>query len=156
MTAALVVLAFVIGLTLFAVGLNGWMRGMAATRWPTVPGRMLSASLGQKIIIGGRSRFIRHILQVECEFEVDGRRFVCRQLTPFRGDPAYDRRAEADDMLARFAPGTAVDVHVHPHDPEKSVLLPSASTRMAHHRSVMVAGVLVYLTSAVLGFWILR
>jgi hypothetical protein len=156
MTAALVVLAFAIGLALFAVGLKDWIRGTAALHWQTVPGRMLKASLGEKIVIGGRTRFRQHILIVECEFEVDGQRVICRQLTPFPGDPAFGRRDEAEALLTRFAPGNVVDVHVHPSDPQRSVLLPSASTRMPHHRNLMVAGVLVYLTAGTIGFWVLR
>jgi hypothetical protein len=156
MTAALVVFAFLLGLSLFAWGLKGWIRGRAAAHWPTVQGRMVSAALDEKTVIAGRARFRQHILKVECEFEVGGQRFTCHRLTPFPGDPAFGRRADAEELLAKFSAGQVVDVHVHPSDPQRSVLLPSASTRMQQNRTVMLSGLMVYLTAAALGFVLLN
>src|SRR4051812_45712819 len=79
----LVVLAFAIGLVLFAIGLKGLIRGTAAMRWRTLPGRVLSAAIAKRIL-AGRYRLERYVLEVECEYAVGEQTFRCRQLTPFR------------------------------------------------------------------------
>jgi hypothetical protein len=119
----------VIGVALFAVGLKDVWRAARSRRWPTAPGKVISAEEVQherKLPeeAGGGTR-IHYDALVNYEYTVG--KVLIGSTVLRMGLTETSSEARAQKILARYAPGQALQVSYNPQDPTESVLEPGAS-----------------------------
>ncbi|MCE9584315.1 MAG: DUF3592 domain-containing protein [Planctomycetes bacterium] len=109
---------FVFGFILSTVGFGLAWPCFRASRWPTVPGTVIESSIqtsrGSK---GGTS----YACRVSYWFMLNGTRYSGDKLDPVKISTSGNG---AQEDHARFAPGTACEVHYNPEDPNESCLRP--------------------------------
>jgi hypothetical protein len=123
----------VAGTLAFLLGLRDFGRSYSTTRWPVIPGRVLTS----EVVPAGDGRFLA---QVEYEYILAGR--VRRGRLP----ASATRREQADSVSAVYPAGKEIPVGFDPGDPEQSVLRP-------HLRWWSLALTLAGAVIMVLGLW---
>lgn len=118
----------VVGVALLAVGLKDVWRAARSRRWPTAPGKVISTEELQHrrpvpAEAGGGTR-LHYEPHVHYEYTVGQ---VLIGSTHLRlGPTESSSEARAQVVLARYPPGTPVQVAYNPKDPTESVLEPGA------------------------------
>ena len=107
------------GATLGAAGLvySLWMafESVAATRWPSAPGHILTAKRERT-----GNRWIRYSPRVTYSYEVMGTTYTGSRIS-FGGDSTSFEDV-AEDEVKRYSSGRAITVRYHPSKPARSVL----------------------------------
>jgi hypothetical protein len=111
-------LAVLLGVTAFLLGLRIFGRSYSTTRWPVTPGRIISSGRGT-------DPSSRLETRVEYEYLLAGKVYRARGIHDPQ-DTTYlaGSQAEAESLLQRFPPGSEVLVGFDPGDPAQAVLLP--------------------------------
>jgi hypothetical protein len=128
----LFVLFFVLmGVVLTTAGAVNLKHAWASAAWPVTSGEIVfqkgdrSESLWTDS--GGEEHSgTSHATRLVYAFEVDGRTYYANAWK--FGQLAGAGEGWAAEMAARYPPGTAVEVHYHPQDPERAVLEPGVSS----------------------------
>jgi hypothetical protein len=115
-------LLLLVGVGLLAAGLWTIGRAVVATRWPTVPGVVVSSEID---VHDGRNNVdevpaTTYHPAVRYAYDVDGRRYVGERITwgDFGSTDLEERRAVAE----RYPLGSPVTVHYRPNAPQHAVL----------------------------------
>ena len=119
----------VVGVALLVAGLRDVWRAARSRRWPTAPGKVISAEELQRERklpeeAGGGSR-IHYEAHVHYEYTVG--RILIGSTVLSMGPSESSSEARAQAILARYPPGKALQVSYNPQDPTESVLEPGAS-----------------------------
>lgn len=118
----------VVGVALLAVGLRDVWRAARSRRWPTAPGKVISAEEFQHRRAmpeeaGGGTR-IHYEAHVHYEYTV-GRVLIGSTVLNL-GPKETSSEARAQAILARYPPGQPLQVAYNPNDPTDSLLEPGA------------------------------
>jgi len=112
----------VVGLGLMAAALVQFRRAMRASRWPTVPGRIVSARLEDGPLMGRPIPVASHRAIVTYSYEVAGAERVSNRV--FFDDQLFRTGDDARDRVRKYEPGSAVQVYYDPQNPSNAVLEP--------------------------------
>ena len=118
----------ILACVLFASGVacvGSFISQLRTARWPSVEGRLLTASID--VASGGRPAISdqRYIDSVRYEYVVDGRRYEGDRLSPWQAVASHNARAVLKSRLAGLEPGRPVRVYYNPRRPAKAFLKPS-------------------------------
>ncbi len=118
----------VVGVALLVVGLKDAWRAARSRRWPTAPGKVISAEEFQHrrplpAEAGGGTR-IHYQAHVHYEYTVG--RVLIGSTVLGMGPSETSSEARAQAILARYPPGKPLQVAYNPQDPTDSVLEPGA------------------------------
>lgn len=119
----------VVGVALLVAGLRDVWRAARSRRWPTAPGKVISAEELQRERklpeeAGGGTR-IHYEAHVHYEYTVG--RVLIGSTVLSMGPSESSSEARAQAILARYPPGKVLQVSYNPQDPTESVLEPGAS-----------------------------
>ena len=117
------------GLAVLALVVSSLREAAAMKRWPIAKGRIVSSKVEEyrtsvsRGTGGARDRMTLYRAVVLYEYEVAGERFKGNRIAQSPGmDKGVSRFAE--EMVQRYAAGSAVDVRYNPKRPGESVLEP--------------------------------
>ena|SRR6267378_1977460 len=118
------IVAGLIALGLVVAALVQARRGVRAWRWPTVPGRIVSATLEDGPPIGRPIPVASHRAIVTYSYEVAGEEQVSHRV--FFDDQLFRTGDDARDRVRKYEPGSVVQVFYDPQSPSNAVLEPYA------------------------------
>lgn len=112
-------LFFIGGIALFVYGIGVVREGHAMSKWPIVPGKIVSA-IPVQITRAAHTEDQLYSPEVEFEFTYLGVHYRANRiaLVPINSKGPGGTKA----ILSAYAEGQAVQVHVNPEDPTRSVL----------------------------------
>ena len=105
----------------FTAGVEGCkiLHGLETERWPTTDGEVVEAST-RSYRSGGRRPRTYWEPVVEYRYDVNGVRYLCRQISYYR--TSYDTQREAARIASFFPVGGKVKVYYRPSEPGVAVL----------------------------------
>src|SRR5437773_12253651 len=112
-----------------------------ALRWPTVPGRILSAELEDGPSTRGLIPIATHRAVIRYAYEVGGKEWVSQRV--FFGDEVFRTGDAARDRVRQYQPGTRVEVWYDPVDPSRSVLDPRMAWVQTAQQTVTLIGLVI-------------
>ena len=120
-TAATIFL--IVGLGTGALMVLKLIKGGRSRKWPAVPGVVLDSQVNSYADDDGDPMYGVAILY---RYEVDGLEFTCDRRS--FGEYNSNNKTRADGIVARYAPGTNVQVYYDPNDSSSAVLEPGTNT----------------------------
>lgn len=138
---ALLALAAFAGLLVFAT-LYKYFEVRIAGRWPSVPGRVLSAKIVQRKVgaIGNEQKDeeLRNFAEVTYQYAVQGRNYRASRISIGEDPGNY----KIEETLAKYPAGAAVMVHYNPLRPEEAVLERDAPEGIFGFLFLLIAGLI--------------
>jgi hypothetical protein len=123
MNATLLLAAFVAVLAIAWMAMRGEQD--ASLRWPEASGTVLAVEAAPAVGRGAgrRERLDAWQPLVVYDYEVHGRRYTSERI---KLDPSYARmgRAEVEEFLQHYRPGTPIRVRYDPKQPGRAILVP--------------------------------
>ncbi|PLK50803.1 hypothetical protein C0V76_03060 [Uliginosibacterium sp. TH139] len=118
--------ALLIGLVLLVIAVASWyawQQQRASQAWPAVQGEILAARI-ERTDDGSNNpeTSVRYHVELEYAYVVDGQRFTGTRIRITK--EGWRSEDEARMQLARYAPGSKLQVHYDPTRPASSVLEP--------------------------------
>lgn len=132
----------VVGILFLLVFIGFHRQAVAARRWPTINGRIVSSAIHQfqkrreRTIRGRSSMQTMYMPIVEYAYSVGGRDFTSRSI--WDGTEVSGSQSYAQSIVQRYPVGRTITVHYNPADPAKSALEVGGNW----HWALFVAGVL--------------
>lgn len=132
-------LLVVVGLTLLLMGLGARSKYVHAERWPSVRGQVIESRVDDTILEDPRLIFTYSYYTHEREFR--------SSRISFSANPTS--RKGLDNIVSTYPPGSTVDVHFDPSNPEDSVLINTLGNRWI---PFVVIGIVLIAVAAGLSF----
>jgi len=134
----------VVGLLALILGfdaLRQYRRASETSSWPTVQGRILSATVENGPSRGRPIPVATHRAAIKYTYEVGGRQWSSQRV--FVGDEFFEKGDGARDRVRRYEPDSAVEVFYNPDDPAEALLEPATALQKAGTRAVASVGLIL-------------
>ncbi len=140
------------GLWAVALGVRAVLAARAASAWPTVRGRMVSAGSEKRNVGTFAGRGVYHQAIVVYEYEVGGRPFTGSRI--HAGGDVWIGGISSQEVLSRYPAGSDIDVYVDPGDPANACLDPGGAAWLVNLAAG--AGAILFGAGILLGWWLRR
>ena len=128
-------LPLLIGIYLVQYAGTTLLEAYGASRWPSVPGKIVSS----KVASTGRTSGDVPIARVKYAYQVNGTSYTSTRIS--HNDYGSNIEGQQEGIVARYPPGASVTVHYNPADPASAIL----ESRIPFVSYITLAGGLVFL-----------
>lgn len=115
-----------VGGGLLYTGINSVMEARASSSWPSVQGRIVSASVGEHKGTKSKRKTTYHA-DVRYDYQVNGQTYDSKRIS--FGEYSSRDRSHAEEELKKYPVGKQLPVYYSPTNPASSVLEPGLSTQ---------------------------